>query len=434
MKQLVAGLFLCLMVELIAVGEVRGENGGENAKEKAVAQLYSTAAVLMDADTGRVLYGKNAEVSLPMASTTKIMTCILALELADPEETVTVSAYATGQPKVHLGLKAWESYRMEDLLYSLMLESHNDSAVAIAEHIGKKLMEESGETTEEKTSREFVAAFADRMNEKARQLHCEQTYFITPNGLDAEERVEENGEVILRSHSTTAAELARIFAYCIRESPKSDDFLKITREPNYCFTANNRTFSLTNHNAFLQMMEGALSGKTGFTGKAGYCYVGALERDGKTFVVALLACGWPNHKTWKWKDTRELMNYGLDHYEYRDVDSDTVAKTKLLPIPVILGQTDRLGETAYVPVRVVFPVSEWREKILLSEEEEIRVSCTVSSHLTAPVPAGTKVGMMQVTVGEDVLFETDIETTASILRIDFEWCLSKIWNSFLLNG
>ena len=182
------------------------------------------------------------------------------------------------------------------------------------------------------------------------------------------------------------------------------------------------------------MMEGALSGKTGFTGKAGYCYVGALERDGKTFVVALLACGWPNHKTWKWKDTRELMNYGLDHYEYRDVDSDTVTKTKLLPIPVILGQTDRLGETAYVPVRVVFPVSEWREKILLSEEEEIRVSCTVSSHLTAPVPAGTKVGMMQVTVGEDVLFETDIETTASILRIDFEWCLSKIWNSFLLNG
>ncbi|MBS7240425.1 MAG: D-alanyl-D-alanine carboxypeptidase [Acetatifactor sp.] len=422
------------MVELMAVGEVRGENGGENAREKAVAQLYSTAAVLMDADTGRVLYGKNADVSLPMASTTKIMTCILALELADPEETVTVSSYAAGQPKVHLGLKAWESYRMEDLLYSLMLESHNDSAVAIAEHIGKKLMEESGETTEEKTSREFVAAFADRMNEKARQLHCEQTYFITPNGLDAEERVEENGEVILRSHSTTAAELARIFAYCIRESPKSEDFLKITREPNYCFTANNRTFSLTNHNAFLQMMEGALSGKTGFTGKAGYCYVGALERDGKTFVVALLACGWPNHKTWKWKDTRELMNYGLDHYEYRDVDSDTVAKTKLLPIPVILGQTDRLGETAYVPVRVVFPVSEWREKILLSEEEEIRVSCTVSSHLTAPVSAGTKVGMMQVTVGEDVLFETDIETTASILRIDFEWCLSKIWNSFLLNG
>ena len=136
MKQLVAGLFLCLMVELIAVGEVRGETGGENAKEKAVAQLYSTAAVLMDADTGRVLYGKNADVSLPMASTTKIMTCILALELADPEETVTVSAYAAGQPKVHLGLKAWESYRMEDLLYSLMLESHNDSAVAIAEQIG----------------------------------------------------------------------------------------------------------------------------------------------------------------------------------------------------------------------------------------------------------------------------------------------------------
>lgn len=432
MKQLVAGLFLCLTAGLFTVLPVNGESGGEKDKTEMVAQLYSTAAVLMDADTGRVLYGKNADSRLPMASTTKIMTCILALELSDLQETVTVSAYAAGQPKVHLGLKAWESYQMKDLLYSLMLESHNDSAVAIAEHIGRKLLEEQGESTEDSSSRELVAAFAEKMNEKARQLGCEQTWFITPNGLDAEETVEENGKQVLRSHSTTAAELARIFTYCIRESPRSDDFLRITREPNYCFTANHRTFSLTNHNAFLQQMEGALSGKTGFTGKAGYCYVGALERDGKTFVVALLACGWPNHKTWKWKDTRKLMLYGLDHYEYRYVDASTVEKTKLLPIPVLKGQTDRIGETAYVPLRVRYPVGEWKEKILLAEEEEILVGCVVSGHLTAPVLEGTKVGRMQVIVGEEVLYETAIETAESIPRIDLKWCLSKVRDRYLL--
>lgn len=430
MKQLVAGLFFCLMAGFMMAIPVQGETKEESTKQ--LAQLYSTAAVLMDADTGRVLYGKNADLKLPMASTTKIMTCILALELADLQEMVSVSAYAARQPKVHLGMKAWETYRMEELLYSLMLESHNDSAVAIAEHIGKKMLIQQGEPIDEKSSMDFVAAFAEKMNEKARELGCTQTCFLTPNGLDAEERVEENGEMILRSHGTTAAELARMFTYCIRESEQSETFLRITREPNYTFTANKRSFHLSNHNAFLTQMQGALSGKTGFTGKAGYCYVGALERDEKTFVVALLACGWPNHKTWKWKDTRNLMNYGLDHYEYREVDGESVAKTKVLPIPVLYGQTDKIGKTAFVPVQVKTPVNEWKKKILLAEEEEVRVDCVVSGHLTAPVRKGTRVGYMQVAVGEEILFETPIETTGTIPRIDFTWCFGKIWEMYLL--
>ena len=99
-------------------------------------QLYAQSAVLMDAGSGRILYEKNGYESRPMASTTKIMTCILALECGNLEDYVEVSSYAAGMPKVKLGMQAGEYYRMEDLLYSLMLESHNDSAVAIAEHIG----------------------------------------------------------------------------------------------------------------------------------------------------------------------------------------------------------------------------------------------------------------------------------------------------------
>ena len=105
---------------------------GEQDKDP-VLKLNAQSAVLMDADTGRVLYGKEEDIVRPMASTTKIMTCILALEYGDPEDEVTVSSYAAGQPRVHLGAPAGRRFRMGDLLYSLMLESHNDTAVMLAE-------------------------------------------------------------------------------------------------------------------------------------------------------------------------------------------------------------------------------------------------------------------------------------------------------------
>jgi len=102
--------------------------------------LYATSAVLMDADSGRVLYEKNGYTPMAMASTTKIMTCILVLESGKADEELTVSGYAASMPKVKLYIKKGESYRVRDLLYSLMLESHNDSAVALAEHIGKQYL------------------------------------------------------------------------------------------------------------------------------------------------------------------------------------------------------------------------------------------------------------------------------------------------------
>ena len=129
-------------------------------------QLYALSACLMDADSGRVLYEKEGNVHRANASTTKIMTLILTLERSDLDEKVTVSERAACQPDVQLNMNSGEEYRLEDLCYSLMLESHNDSAVAIAEHVGGS-----------------VEKFALLMNEKAEELGCEQTYFITPNGL-----------------------------------------------------------------------------------------------------------------------------------------------------------------------------------------------------------------------------------------------------------
>lgn len=424
----------------------------EETYPEADISLYATAAVLMDGDTGRVLYGKNADTPMAMASTTKILTCILVLENASLDDTLEVSAYAASMPKVKLYLKEGEQYTVRDLLYSLMLESHNDSAVALAEHVGKRLLEQpladkpAGEYTLEESGK-AVAAFARLMNEKAVELGCRDSWFITPNGLDAtQEFTLQDGTVIRKEHCTTAAELARIMSYCIGESPQKDAFLEITRTGNYSFYANGRSFSCTNHNAFLNMMNGALSGKTGFTNKAGYCYVGALERDGRTFVVALLACGWPNHKTWKWSDTRELMEYGLGNYFYRSFKEEENAfdERLLKPVPVLNGQTERLGGTAYTGIAVAEKDTIREEGkageagetaevegLLMRADEEVLVEYDWEKTLTAPVESGTQVGEIRYMVGGIVYQRQRIVTVDSVAEICFDWCLEQVLNRFL---
>ena len=215
--------------------------------EETNLDLYARGAVLMDADSGRVLYGKEEDVALPMASTTKIMTCILALEHGNQEDEVEISSLAASQPQVRLGVTKGDSFYLKDLLYSLMLESHNDAAVAIAEHVGGS-----------------VEGFAEMMNDKAEEIGCLDTHFITPNGLDAVEMIDGREQ----RHSTTARDLALIMRYCIMTSPQKEAFLEITRTPAYGFAnrQGSRSYNCVNHNAFLTMMDGALSGKTGFTG------------------------------------------------------------------------------------------------------------------------------------------------------------------------
>ncbi|MBQ1190243.1 MAG: D-alanyl-D-alanine carboxypeptidase, partial [Lachnospiraceae bacterium] len=253
------GKKICLMIlTIMIILYTKGRVLASNAKEEIAVpapQLFAQSAALIDGETGRVLFGKQEDTVLPMASTTKIMTCILALENASPDDVVNVSDYAASMPDVQLHIRKGETYRMEDLLYSLMLESHNDTAAAIAEHVGGS-----------------VESFADLMNQKARDIGCTNTYFVTPNGLDGTDQ--KTG----RLHATTAEELAQIMRYCISQSPKKEEFLKITRAPSHTFSDLERTrsFSCINHNALLTTMEGALSGKTGFTNGAGYCYVGAV--------------------------------------------------------------------------------------------------------------------------------------------------------------
>lgn len=366
---------------------------------KEELELYARGAVLMDGDSGRILYGKNEDDPMPMASTTKIMTCILALEaMENPEQVCEVSSNAAAQPQVKLGMVQGDTFYLKDLLYSLMLESHNDSAVCIAESV-------SGSVEE----------FAALMNRKAAELGCRDTHFVTPNGLDAED-----AEGI---HHTTAAELARIMRYCIGESPASEQFLEITETDSYSFTnqAGSRSYSCVNHNAFLHMMEGVLSGKTGFTGNAGYCYVCALEQDGKQLVVALLACGWPNHKRYKWTDTRKLMEYGLERYEKRTIADE---KTELPAITVTDGQKSVVTLTA--------ETSPF--ELLLMPEEKVEKKISLVPELAAPVDKGIEVGSISYLVEGEIYESFPVYTAKTVDQIDYLYCLHKIWMRYLLKN
>ncbi len=361
-------------------------------------ELYAQSAVLMDADSGRILFEKNGNKQRAMASTTKIMTCILALERGELESEVVASENAAKQPKVHLGVKKGETFRLRDLLYSLMLESHNDSAVMIAEKI-------SGN----------VEKFAKLMNEKAKEIGCTNTYFITPNGLDAKD---DTGK-----HSTTAVELAKIMNYCITESPKKEEFLAITGQKSYQFTNMDKTrnYICRNHNVFLEMMDGAISGKTGFTGEAGYCYVGALRRNDRTFIVALLGCGWPNNKTYKWSDTKKLMEYGLDAFRYKDIEPEvhfeTVSVENSLPrqrLEFIIKGKEKI-----------------HERILMSDEESVTIETKIKEEWKAPVKRGEKAGKVIYYLNDIPIREYEVVTANNVEKLTWKWCLKKMVKRYI---
>lgn len=364
----------------------------EKTAELPSLSLYARSALLLDADNNRILYEHNGTQVMAMASTTKIMTCILALEYGNPDDLVTVSARAAAMPKVKCYLREGEQYRLGDLLYSMMLQSHNDTAAAIAEHIGGS-----------------IEGFAELMNRKAIDLGCTDTLFITPNGLDA---VKVDGSF----HSTTAYDLARIAAYAIQ----NEDFLRIVGTRSYSFTSadGKRSFSVSNTDAFLDMMGGAIGIKTGFTGQAGYCFVGALRREEKTFISVVLACGWPPNKSYKWHDTKALMEYGISDYAYEEIPV-----TSETPLITVLD-----GKEKNVPA-VVSPESFG---LLLSGYDEVVYEREMNMALTAPVEAGEIAGYDRYYVNGTLYRVFPIYTGAAVEQIDYPFCLADVFEKLLL--
>ena len=247
--------------------------------------LTARAAVLMDGATGKILYQKEADLRLPPASTTKVATAILTLESGKKlGQTLTVSKEATRVPASKLYLRPGQSLAIEELLYGIMLASANDASMVLAEGIGGS-----------------VVRFAEMMTKKAHQIGATNTHFTNPHGLTAPD------------HYSTARDLAVIFRYAMK-NPTFRDIVQ-TKFSSVNTTAVvrkkvvPRRISVRNHNRLLWGYDGALGGKTGYTHAAQKCFVGAVQRNGSTLIVAILGA------RDLWGDTKKLLEYGFDHYD-----------------------------------------------------------------------------------------------------------------------
>lgn len=410
-KKIVSIIMAFLYFALIVNETIYAKSGDAFLPLKS-NELYALSACLMDADSGRVLYDKNADEVRAMASTTKIMTLIVALEYANENDIVTVSPYAASMPDVQLNIRAGEQYRLGDLYYAMMLESFNDVAVTIAEYIGECYalnQDDRTANTDIKTrsyddSKKYVRTFAKLMNEKAKELGCENTYFITPNGLDAED---ENGK-----HSTTAKELAVIASYAIKNERFND--IIGTRQYSFCEVNGTRNCSAYNKDAFLNQMNGAFGIKTGFTGNAGYCFVGALKSDGRTFISVVLGSGWPSNRTYKWKDTRKLMEYGINNFFPRTVFS-TIEDYKDVRVK------DGMEESTSTCIKGDL-------SLILCETDDVRVVYELEDYIDAPVNVGDVVGKAIIYVNGQRMGSFPITAAAAVERANYMWYLKKLLN------
>ena len=381
----------CLICTMVLCGGIKYEITYANT-----LSLYSKAYALTDGNNGRVLVGENETKPMANASTTKILTCIVTLENSSMDEMVTISANASSQPKVRLGMGEGEIYPLKDMLYGLMLESYNDCAVAIAEHIAGSVEE-----------------FAKLLNQKAKELGCKDTYFITPNGLDAQT---EN-----TFHHTTAQDLCLIMSYCTWESPKSEQFLEITQTSNYSGGTKGQTYSFVNRNSFLNQMDGVLTGKTGYTSKAGYCYVAALERNGERFCIALLACGWPDNKNWKWQDAKELLNYGIENYDNQELKKHTICEKIMVD-----GYVDRplfgfINQEMYVNA-----IGEQQQlNFLCKEGERVYKEIVWKEDISLPINKGEILGNCYIYLEDEQILEVPLKAEYAC----DEWKLADVMKS-----
>jgi len=336
------------------------------------------ACVIIDETSGRVLLEHNAHTPLPMASTTKVMTALLALEQGDLTAPVTCGRNAFGVPGTSIYLSQGETLTLEQMLYGLMLASGNDAAVAIAEHIGGS-----------------VEGFCRMMTTRAGDLGCENTVFLTPHGLPKE------------GHYTTARDLALI----AREAMTHETFRTIVSTQRAKIPWEGRDYDrvLNNKNKLLSTYEGATGIKTGYTKAAGRCLVFGAERSGMRIIGVVLNCAdWFNEAV-------RLMDIAFAEYE-----SITLLKKgeslRTLPVDVSYGMEVSVLLTA--DLTGVIPKNVFPD-----------IEIDLPQSLEAPVQAGQLVGEVRMLQGETVLCAVPLAAANDVLRDDF----ASRWETFV-NG
>lgn len=333
-----------------------------NAFALSENDISAECACLIEAKTGKVLFSKNKDLKHAMASTTKIMTAIIALEECDPNESVCMSATAAVTEGSSIYMKPGEKIKMLDLIYGLMLNSGNDAAVLIAEHI-------SGN----------VDAFCQKMNEKAASLGLTDTNFTNPSGLYDE------------NHYTTADNLAALTRYAM----KNDTFREIvgTKTKTVVLEESGHELYFSNHNKLLWNYEGAIGVKTGYTKDTGRCLVSAAEKNGTTLICVTLDA--PND----WTDHQVILDYGSKNIESRII----IEKNQVLKTAEINGKLyDFIALDSSI---LSFPPGNTAKTL---------VNLKIPEELTGPFYKGEKVGVAEVIFEGKVLDTVDIVSAEDI--------------------
>lgn len=329
-----------LMLSLLFSAAMAEDISGE------MPDIQARGAVLIERTSGRVLYDKNMDELLPVASTTKVMTALLAIENSSMDEVVTTSKRASGVQGTSIYLSVGEQLSMRNMLYGLMLKSGNDAAVAIAEHVGGS-----------------VEAFAKMMNERALEL-VTTAYFVTPNGLDQ------------GGNGASALGLAKITAKALEYA----DFREIvgTQKATIPWPGNPYDRVLENKNRLLRDLPGATGVKTGFTSKAGRCLVFSCERSGMELIGVVLNCG-----TW-FESAAELIEWGFTNYQPRPLfQKDDVALSAK-----VSGGIDRRVDALYAD-SLTLPCATYERPMVLVE---------MNAPLKAPIEEGQLIGHALVTI------------------------------------
>ncbi|HBY20311.1 MAG: hypothetical protein A2Y24_04850 [Clostridiales bacterium GWE2_32_10] len=334
----------------------------ENIKEPNV---LADGAILMDYKTGMVLWGKNIYKPRQMASTTKIMTCIFALENAKLDDIVTITRRAALAPKVKIFLRPNEKQRLEDLLYAIMLVSANDAAVAIAEHV-------SGSVEE----------FCAQMTKKAKEIGAKDTIFKTPNGLDKED------------HHSTAYDMALITRYALNNK-KFRELINTKTVITPVHGGNYRSFSLTNHNRLLNEYQGATGVKTGFTNGAGHCFAGSAQRGDMQLISVVLASGWgARGKEGKWTDTKKILDYGFNNFKYETIRK----KDDILIKDIKVEKSRKKTIDLFLKNDIILPMKQ-------SDSENLKIRIYYPELIEAPLEKGVEIGLARIYINDDYICE-----------------------------
>lgn len=328
------------------------------------AHAFSTSAkscAVMEVSSRRKLFAVNETQKLPMASTTKIMTAITAIEnCKDLDEQFEVSLKSIGIPGTSLYLRQGDVYSTRDLLYALMLISGNDASVAIADHV-------AGSTSE----------FVTMMNDLARKIGAKNTHFANTHGLDAD------------GHYTTAEDLALITSYAL----ENETFAEIVATKNMKITNRDGTNRyLKNKNKLLFTLEGCIGVKTGYTDDAGRCLVSAIEKDGMKIVCVVLNCG-P-----MFVESAELLKESENTYKLYNLTDMYDYKKQITVVNgrencVEIGTKDSF----------VYPLTE-------KEVERLKFVYTYPDAIEAPMKEGAEIGEVKIYLDDDLLFCEKIYT------------------------